>query len=77
MIGNFGLKGIGKNTLEDADKIRRKQAEFLVKSHVPVKCIGRIIVYNENSRNLVQRIVTKLGLKLDVDINPNQLFYYQ
>ncbi len=54
----------------------RKQAEFLVKRHVPVSCISGIIVYNEEKRNLVQNLVTDLGLQILVVVNPNNHFYY-
>ncbi len=65
-----------KNTEQDFDKMRRKQAEFLVKSHVPVTCIHSIVVYNEQSRNLVQEIIVRLGLNIPIHINPNNQFYY-
>jgi hypothetical protein len=38
------------NTEEDYDRIRRKQAEFLVKSHVPATCICGLIVLSKSSK---------------------------
>ena len=35
---------IWKQTEEDHDRMRRKQAEFLIKDHVPVVCIEKILV---------------------------------
>ena len=54
----------------------RKQAEFLVKNHVPVSCISGIVVYSEQKRTLVQNIVNELGLQIVVVVNPNKDFYY-
>ncbi len=64
------------NTEEDFDRVRRKQAEFLVKEHVPVKCIAGIVTYNEASKVIVENIVNRLGLEIPVKVNPNGYFYY-
>jgi hypothetical protein len=58
------------------DRMRRKQAEFLVKSHVPTKCISRIVVFDENIRNFVSLIINNLSLNIETLINPKQKFYY-
>jgi hypothetical protein len=65
-----------RNTEDDSDRLRRKQAEFLVKYHVPVNCIDKIIVLNEEKQNYVQNIIQRLGLGIEVTINPNYHFYY-
>jgi hypothetical protein len=65
-----------RNTDDDYDRIRRKQAEFLVKHHVPLQCIGGIIVFNDERKKFVDSIVVKLGLTIPVLINPNFQFYY-
>jgi hypothetical protein len=62
------------NTEEDFDRMRRKQAEFLVKEHVPVACIKHIAVYNEERRILAQQLVDELGLNIQVNVRP-QLYY--
>jgi hypothetical protein len=62
------------NTEDDFDRMRRKQAEFLVKEHVPVSCISHIVVYNEERRILVQELVNKSGLNIRVSIR-TQLYY--
>jgi len=54
----------------------RKQAEFLVKTHVPVNCISGIIVFNEQKRILAQKIVADLGLQIQIVVNPNSQYYY-
>jgi hypothetical protein len=65
-----------RNTEDDFDRIRRKQAEFLVKNHVSVICISSIVVLNQEKANLVQEIIERLGLNIPVRINPNSQFYY-
>lgn len=44
------------NTLDDMDRQRKKQAEFLVRDFVPVECIRGIYVYNEHSKIKIQQI---------------------
>jgi hypothetical protein len=61
---------------EDNDRMRRKQAEFLVKFHVPVKCINSIIVLNEDVKTNIIEIIERLSLKIPVLINPKSHFYY-
>lgn len=65
-----------KNTEEDFDRMRRKQAEFLVKHHVPVSCISGIVVFDETGKTFVEGVVTRLGLEIPVLVNPNNQFYY-
>lgn len=64
------------NTEDDFDRMRRKQAEFLVKNHVPVNCISSIVVLNEARKTFVEEITTRLGLEILVRVNPNNKFYY-
>jgi hypothetical protein len=58
------------------DRQAKKQAEFLVKSTVPVFCISKIVVYNLQTCSLVQVLLEKLKLNIPVLINPNNEFYY-
>ena len=51
-----------KKTIEDIDRPRRYQAEFLVRHYVPITCVGAIVVYNENSLNFVNSELEKAGL---------------
>ena len=67
---------IWKNTEDDFDRMRRKQAEFLVKDSVPVSSIGRIIVYNEERKLFVQDLIEYYGLNIPVRINPMNKYYY-
>lgn len=62
------------NTDEDFDRMRKKQAEFLVKHHVPSKCIGNIVVYNNDANQKVSKLIKDLGLSIGVHTLKN--FYY-
>jgi ssDNA thymidine ADP-ribosyltransferase, DarT len=64
------------NTDEDFDRMRRKQAEFLIKNHVSPACINHIIVYSAEVQSLVERMVGALGLTITVSVNPDNRFYY-
>jgi hypothetical protein len=65
-----------RNTEDDYDRMRRKQAEFLVKHHVPVTCICNIVVQNDVGRTFIEKVLTRLGLEIPVLVNPNNQFYY-
>jgi hypothetical protein len=65
-----------RDTEEDFDKMRKKQAEFLVKEHVPVNCIYGIVTYNKEAANTVKEILNRLNLDIPVRINPNGNYYY-
>jgi hypothetical protein len=60
----------------DYDRMRRKQAEFLVKDYVPVSCIRAIVVFNSEKSKVLEEIINRLGLNITVVINPNNQFYY-
>lgn len=64
------------NTKDDYDKMRKKQAELLVKNHVPVNCIYELVVFDYPSKVFVENIIQNLGLNIPVLINPNNQFYY-
>ncbi|MFD0795250.1 DUF4433 domain-containing protein [Mucilaginibacter litoreus] len=65
-----------KNTEEYTDKMRRKQAEFLVKHEVPTSCISHIIVYDAEASTSIQKLIDELNLNIKVWINPKGRFYY-
>jgi hypothetical protein len=64
------------NTDDDYDRMRRKQAEFLVKGFVPVNCVEAIVVFNEEKRTFVQNLVDSLQLNITVRVNPKNNFYF-
>jgi hypothetical protein len=65
-----------KNTQNDFDRMRCKQAEFLIRSHVPVACISEIVAYDYNAASIVQEITNKLNLNIPVQVNPEGAYYY-
>jgi hypothetical protein len=65
-----------KNTDEDMDRMRRKQAEFLVKEHVPADCIEAIVVYDQAAQTQVQNLVNSAGLNIRVAVAQKNRFYY-
>ncbi len=73
---NIVFERFWKNTEEDYDKMRRKQAEFLVQHHVPASCIAGIIVYNEQAKEIIDNIVCIVGLNIPIVINPKSNYYY-
>ena len=67
---------IWHNSEDDFDRMRHKQAEFLVKSHVPIRCVLGLITYNNIAANRVKDILEKLNLNIPVKVNPNGSYYY-
>lgn len=65
-----------QNTEDDNDKKRKKQAEFLVKEHVPVECISKIVVYNELRKTYFEELVEQNNLEITVKANPGNKYYY-
>lgn len=63
-----------RNTEEDFDRMRRKQAEFLVKYHVPINCIRGIATYDNAAKITIEGVMQNLGLNIPVKVIPN--FYY-
>ena len=64
------------NTEDDFDKMRTKQAEFLVKEYVPVNCISAIVTFNNTSASIVKEILERLNLDIKVVVNPGGHYYY-
>lgn len=64
------------NSEDDFDKMRHKQAEFLVKRHVPTRCIAGIVTYNNEAANRVKAILKGLDMDLPLKINPGGNYYY-
>lgn len=64
------------NTEDDLDRMRHKQAEFLVRTHVPVQCIAEIVTYNKDAAEIVTKLIEKLNLNIPVRVNPGGEYYY-
>ncbi|GCC51274.1 DUF4433 domain-containing protein [Chryseotalea sanaruensis] len=65
-----------RNDVNDIDRVRRKQAEFLVKDYAPVDCVEQIIVYDASALAKAQEIVEDLELQIQVKVNPGNNYYY-
>ena len=63
-------------TEEDMDRQRRKQAEFMVREHVPVSCIEKIVVYDQERYNNVKNFVDTFGRDVEVIIDKKRQLYY-
>ena len=57
------------DTVEDGDRKRRKQAEFLVRDEFPVRLLSGVIVRTENRKAQVEGLLTRLGMNLQVVAN--------
>jgi ssDNA thymidine ADP-ribosyltransferase, DarT len=65
-----------QNTLTDNDKMRKKQAECLIKSHVPPEYIVALVVYDAATQSKMMDLIQQMKLTIRVHVNPNGLFYY-
>ncbi len=64
------------NTDANPDRMRRKQAECLVKSQVPPQCIAALVVYDVATKKAMETLVQNSGYQIGVHINPLKQFYY-
>lgn len=65
-----------KNSEEDFDKMRRKQAEFLIYKYVPINCIKGLIVKKESRKLELEKIILHLGLALKIYVDVDCKYYY-
>lgn len=65
-----------KDTEEYRDRKRRKQAEFLVRGHLPAEAIGALAVYDEDRRREVSDLVTRSGRDIRVKVDTSRKLYY-
>lgn len=64
------------NDEQDRDRMRKKQAEFLVKTHVPTNCITGIIVKTPQREQFVKEVLSRLSLNIRVKVDSNNKYYY-
>lgn len=57
-----------------ADRMERRQAEFLVRDSAPLSCMTRLGVINDQRQAHVQTILAQAGVPLAVDIMPSWYF---
>jgi hypothetical protein len=68
-----------RNTEQDLDHMRRKQAEFLAKGNVFANNISNIVVYNKNAKIFVDNVLNSLSLQINIRVNKQDTkndFYY-
>lgn len=58
------------------DRIRRKHAEFLVRHHVPVGCIGALIVLDPERKREMEALVEARGLDIKVITDINRKWFF-
>lgn len=64
-----------KETAESPDRMRQKQAEFMVKGFVPCNCINKIFTYTDERKKEIESILESLGLNIPVEIDKSKLYY--
>lgn len=64
------------STEDEPDNMRRKQAEFLVKTHVPLSCFSGIIVFDDSAAEIVNTIMKETGTSLPVYVDNKRKYYY-
>ncbi len=65
---------IWRDTEEDGDRKRRRQAEFLVYNHFPIDLITGIGVISEDVKNKVEQILKRKNNQMRVIVKPH--WYY-
>ncbi|MCB9168860.1 MAG: DUF4433 domain-containing protein [Flavobacteriales bacterium] len=65
-----------RNSEEDRDRERRKQAEFLVRGHIPPALVDAIGVYDHERSVEVAELVRKFGLGARVKVDTEHKLYY-
>jgi len=58
------------------DRMERKQAEFLVRDHVPVACINWLAVRTEDRKRYFTNMITDLNLPIRVFLDTKHQLYY-
>jgi hypothetical protein len=63
------------NDAADLRRKERKQAELLVKNHLPVSCFEQIGVFNKVAEQKVLALLKASGNKIQVRVDPKTLYY--
>ena len=64
------------DTADDYDRMRRKQAEFLVKNHVPATCICGLIVTTSEQEQKAKDILTKVNSEIKIFVDTKHKYFY-
>lgn len=67
-----------KEDIDEAnmDRMRRKQAEFLVKDCVPVSCVAGIIVKTADREAYVKTILSRLSIEIPIYVDSKNNYFY-
>jgi len=65
-----------KNTEENYQKRDLKQAEFLIRHHLPVELISSIVVKNEVKKTYIEEQLHIFGMNIPVHIDTGNKLYY-
>lgn len=63
-----------RDTDEDPDRSRRREAEFLVYQRCPMECMTKAVVYDKTMQSMVINLLREHQYGTDVQINP--AWYY-
>ena len=64
------------DTEDDYDRMRRKQAEFLVKGHVPANCICGLIVLTAEQKERAKAIQQQTGANIPIHVDSKRKYFY-
>lgn len=65
-----------KNDETDLARKDKKQAEFLVRQHVPVTCLHFIVVKSESRKVYFDELISNLGLSIKVFVDVDRKLYF-
>ena len=65
------------NDENNPDRMRRKQAEFLVKNHIPIKCISGIIVYDQSVKEKIVAFMVETGCVLPIYVDCDHKYFFE
>lgn len=65
-----------RDTEDDRDRERKKQAEFLVKGVVPATCFQGLYTFDANRAADVRDLLTRHGMSIPVRVDTNRNLYY-
>jgi len=64
------------NDLNNLSRQDYKQAEFLVRDHLPVECIHRLVVKTEKRKLHLDTLIADLEIEIEVNVDINCKLYY-
>jgi hypothetical protein len=64
-----------KNDDTDLRRKEKKQAELLIKDHLPLSCVEHICVFNEAAKQNVLNLLQIANIEIQVRVSPQKLYY--